>query len=245
MMDWKRRDKKLQYMFHRISNWEKTDDDIMLMSSNNAIRVAYGRKFSGIIQMLRVDIIEAFIKYMDYSTTLNRAWDKTSWYVYDDAERNALPEHCRKDKDGGFPLLYYGMSEEKINELMEHVKNDFEYSVNWFINYKCQGYNRQAIMLDMLSVIKNCGEDYEYDIIYDNIDKTDFIDLSKLIDVSKIFTRIVVRPVIFTYKLVPFSMEFEDKCEKLEEQYMSHKKTREMLLERIDKLDEKMGKLWC
>ena len=40
MMDWKRRDKKLQYMFHRISNWEKTDDDIMLMSSNNGISIA-------------------------------------------------------------------------------------------------------------------------------------------------------------------------------------------------------------
>ena len=234
-MDWKRRDKKLQYMFHRISNWEKTDDDIMLLSSNNAIRVAYGKNLRGVIQMLRVDIIESFIKYMDYSTTMKRVWDKTSWYVYDDAERNALPKDCRKDKDGAYPLLYYGMSEEKINELMEHVKNDFEYSVNWFVNYKCQGYNRDGILSDMLRFIGHCGEECGF---Y-NIDETDFINVSKL------FTRLVVRPVIFTFKFVPFSMEFENKCEKLEEQYMSHKKTREMLIERIDKLDEKMGKLWC
>jgi hypothetical protein len=236
MMDWKRRDKKLQYMFHRISNWKKTDDDIMLMSSNNAIRVAYGMKSNlDIIQMLRVDIIETFIKYMDHATSCNQLWDTTSWCVYDESERNALSKDCRKDKDGAYPLLYYGMSEEKINELMEHVKNDFEYSVNWFVNYKCQGYNRDGILSDMLRFIGHCGEECGF---Y-NIDETDFINVSKL------FTRLVVRPVIFTFKFVPFSMEFENKCEKLEEQYMSHKKTREMLLERINKLDEKMGQLWC
>ena len=215
-MNWKTRDKTQQYKFHRLHN-AKRDSDIMLLSSNNGRHLAYRSNATGniLIRRLCVYITEAFIRYMDHSAFFDWKWDDYEWCVYDEAERNELDRGCKKNKDGEFPLIYYGMSEARITELMEHVKSEFDFNWDCVFNYAFKGYSRRGLVRDMFMFIKHMGKPTDYE----TLDETDFLGI------TKIFTKIVVRPIVFTFKLVNYDEDFENKIDKLEDQYTKYEDT--------------------
>ena len=235
-LNWKTRDKTLQYKFHRLYNHKRTTE-VMLFSSNNGRHLAYHRRrtCNNLIHRLWVDITEAFIQHIDHATTFTLKWDERyEWCVYDEAERNELNRDCKKDKYGEFPLIYYGMSEARITEIMELVKGEFEFDWGWAFNYRYRGYSRRALVLDMCTCIKTIGKPTDYE----TLDETD------ILGVAKIFAELVVRPIVFTFKLIEYNEDFENKFEKLEDQLTKYEDTQNSLRDRLIKLDEKMGAMW-
>ena len=243
---WSDRDKTLDYQFYSITTHDGSDcwDDLLVMNNGKSVLddpkyaihetiTEDGLKYDNSpLQQMRSDIIRYYDDYVMCTIQEKDDWTKYKWFVYNKDER---PRRCIRydDEDPDFYLLYGELGNAEIAKIMDFVKHDYEWWSCFERNYT------QYSKVDLFGLM--------YSYILKHTPKTQYKSLVNLIrfdDVMKKFTEIVLKPVKYTYKLMPSNSSFEKQMNICRDNESKLLEQRHKLELQIEAINDEMGILW-